>query len=257
MLRQRLRLERGLIYDVLADLQPLDAGWAAALVGGECAPEHVKEVADIALDELDRLVRGEVDEQELRDELAEWMTVLQDPTQVAGLLDSMVQDELAGRPYRSPEERYEEQHQLTAQHVADMAAEARRSVLVMAQIDPPAPDIVPYPLTSSEMVAGREVKPVLSVMGFGPKIRLFIGPDGVSLRAKDGSLATVRYRDCVLLERPNDDEVVLWGRDLSRVYILKPFWRGGEEILAEVMAAVPPDLVVRDTFSHDYIEANG
>ena len=121
-------------------------------------------------------------------------------------------------------------------------------------IGPPAPDIVVYPLTSSDAVAGREVKPLLSVMGFGPKIRLIIGPDGVSLRAKDGSMATVRYTDCVLLERPNDDELVLWGRDLSRVYISGPFWRGGEEILAEVMAAVSADLVVHDTFSHDYIE---
>ena len=255
MLRQRLRLERGLIYDVLADLSPLDADWAAALVGGECAPEHIKEVADIALDELDRLVKGDVDEGELRTEVAEWMTVLQDPTQVAGLLDSMVQDELAGRPYRSPEERYQEQYDITPQHIADMAAEARRSILIMAQIDPPAPDIVPYPLTSADMVSGREVKPLLSVMGFGPKIRLHIGPDGVSLRAKDGSLATVRYADCVLLERPNEEEIVVWGRDLSRVYIPAAFWRGGEEIVAEIIAAVPPELVVSETFSHDYIEA--
>jgi hypothetical protein len=76
----------------------------------------------------------------------------------------------------------------------------------------------------------------------------------VSLRAKDGSLATVRYTDCVVLERPKDDELVMWGRDLSRVYVPAAFWRGGEGVLAEIAAAVPPEIVVRDTFSHDYIE---
>lgn len=257
VLRQRLRLERGLIYDVLADLQPLDGDWAAALVGGECDPGHVQQVADIALEELDQMASGEVDEKELRDEVGEWMSVLQDPTQVAGLLDSMVQDELAGKPYRSPEERYEEQFRITTDDVVAMAGEARRSLLLMAEIQPPAADIVPYPVTSSDAVAGREVKPLLSVMGFGPKIRLLIGPDGVSLRAKDGSLATVRYRDCVILERPNDDELVLWGRDLARVYVVGSFWRGGDEVVAEIMAALPSDIVVHDVFSHDYIESKG
>ena len=109
-------------------------------------------------------------------------------------------------------------------------------------------------MSSTDLVAGREVKPLLSVLGFGPKVRLTIGPDGVSLRAKDGSLATVRYADCVVLERPNDDELVMWGRDLSRVYVPAAFWRGGAEVLAEIAAAVPPEIVVRDTFSHDYIE---
>jgi hypothetical protein len=254
MLRQRLRLERGLIYDVLADYQPLDATWAAALVGGECDPKHAQEVADIALDELTRLMNGEVDQAELDAETADFRQNMEDPTQVAGLLDSMVRDELAGMPFRSAEERYREQQAVTAEHIAGHAAQARRSLLLLADVEQHTSDIVPYPMSSTDIVAGREVKPLLSVLGFGPKVRLTIGPDGVSLRAKDGSLATVRYQDCVVLERPKDDELVLWGRDLSRVYVPAAFWRGGEQVLAEIEAAVPPEIVVRDTFSHDYIE---
>ena len=67
-------------------------------------------------------------------------------------------------------------------------------------------------------------------------------------------MATVRYEDCVVLERPKDDELVMWGRDLSRVYVPAAFWRGGEQVFAEIEAAVPPEIIVRDTFSHDYIE---
>lgn len=254
MLRQRLRLERGLIYDVLADYQPLDASWAAALVGGECDPTHAQEVADIALDELGRLMNGEVDEAEVDAETDDFRQSIEDPTQVAGLLDSMVRDELAGMPFRTAEDRYREQQATTAEHIAGHAAQARRSLILLADVEQHTSDIVAYPMSSTDLVAGREVKPLLSVLGFGPKVRLTIGPDGVSLRAKDGSLATVRYADCVVLERPNDDELVMWGRDLSRVYVPAAFWRGGEEVLAEIAAAVPPEVVVRDTFSHDYIE---
>ena len=114
-------------------------------------------------------------------------------------------------------------------------------------------DIIPYPLSSTDAVAGREVKPLLSVLGFGPRVRLTIGPDGVTLRTKDGAMATVRYADCVVLERPKDDELVLC-RDLSRVYVPAAFWRGGEEILAEIEAALPPEIVIRDIFSPDYID---
>ncbi|MFL5708312.1 MAG: hypothetical protein ACJ77Y_04875 [Chloroflexota bacterium] len=81
-----------------------------------------------------------------------------------------------------------------------------------------------------------------------------IGPDGVSLVAKDGSIATVRYEDCVVLERPTDDELVMWGRDLSRVYVPATFWRGGQQILAEIEAALPPEIVIHERYSHDYLE---
>jgi hypothetical protein len=254
MLRQRLRLERGLIYDVLADYQPLDATWAAALVGGECDPDHAQEVADIALDELTRLMNGEVDQAELDAETVDFQRSIEDPTQVAGLLDSMVRDELAGMPYRSPEQRFAEQRAVSGEHVAGHAAQARRSLILLGEVEQHTEDIIPYPMSSTDAVAGREVKPLLSVLGFGPKVRLTIGPDGVTLRTKDGAMATVRYADCVVLERPKDDEIVLWGRDLSRVYVPAAFWRGGEEILAEIEAALPPEIVVRDIFSHDYID---
>ena len=107
-------------------------------------------------------------------------------------------------------------------------------------------------MTSSEIVGGREVKPLLSLFGFGPKHRLIIGPEGVSVRHKDGSVATVRYADCVILERPNDEDVVLWGRDGSRLWVPSAFWRGGEAVVAEIVAAVPGDIIIRDRFSDDY-----
>jgi zinc protease len=253
-LRQRLRLERGLVYDLQAEYDPLDGDWASALIGGECADDAAQEVSDVAIAELERMAAGEVSQAELDEETADYTRMLGDPTATGGLLDAMVTDELLGMRQRGPEERYEEQRSTTIADVAARAAEARRSLLLLAAIDHHPDDVQAYPTSSSTSVSGREVKPLLSVLGIGPKQRLVIGPDGVTIRAKDGSLATVRYADCVVLERPDDDNVVLWGRDGARVWVPGPFWRGGEAVLAEIMAAVPSDRVIRERLSHDFLD---
>jgi zinc protease len=253
-LRQRLRLDRGLVYDVVADYEPLDSAFAVAVAGAECGPEHTQQVADLVIGELDALARGEATAEELAEELADLERDLADPLAVAGLLDMMVRDELLGMPERSPADRHEEQRATSPEDIAARASEARASALLLADIDPRPLGFSAYPLTSDRPVAGREVKPFLSVLGLGPKIRLFIGPDGVSLRAKDGTVATVLYADCVVLERPADDELVMWGREGARVYVPEAFWRSGDQVIAEIEAALPSDIVIRDKVSDDLID---
>jgi hypothetical protein len=65
---------------------------------------------------------------------------------------------------------------------------------------------------------------------------------------------TVRYADCVILEHPVEDELVMWGRDGVRLYVPAVFWRGGEDVLAEIRRSVPPEVVVTHKMSHDLIE---
>lgn len=253
-LRQRLRMEQGLVYKVMASYEPLDAEWAVSLVGTDCAPDRVNTVSDVAFVELEALVRGEATEVELMDELAHLERGLNDPTAVGGLLELMVTDELLGMPARSPEERHQEQARTSAADVGERATEARTSTILMADTDRLPEDFTPYPLASSYAVSGREVRPLLSVLGFGRRQRLTIGPDGVSLRASDGVLTTIRYADCVLLERPAADEMVLWDSDGDRIYIPGIFWRGGAAVLAEIAAALPDDIVIEEKISLDLFD---
>ncbi len=94
----------------------------------------------------------------------------------------------------------------------------------------------------------------MSMLGLGRRQRLVIGPDGVSLRASDGTLTTILYADCVVLERPADDEIVLWDRDGDRLYIPAIFWRGGSALIDEITAALPEDIVTHDRISVDLID---
>ena len=252
-LRGRLRLEHGLMYDVVADYTPLDAEWATALVGGDCDDAHVQQVTDIALEELDRLVRGEVSQGEIDEETEDYRRSMLDPTSLAGILDSMAFDRLVGMPWRSLEDRFEEQRTTTPADLAERATEARQSLLLLADVDRHPDDLIPYPADAESAVDGREIKPVLSMFGLGFKQRMIVGPEGVSIRHKDGT-ATVRFADCVALEDPGKDGIVLWARDTTRLWIPVDFWRGGEAVIDEIRAAVPADIVVRGTFSHDYVD---
>jgi zinc protease len=253
-LRQRLRLDQGLVYEVMASYEPLDADCAIGLIGTDCAPDQVDAVAAVAFTELDALIHGEAADQELADELTDLERGLNDPTAVAGLLDMMVSDELLGMPPRSPEERYEEQARTSAADIGARAAEARATAILLGDIDRRPGDFTPFPMSSAYSVSGREVKPLLSVLGFGRRQRLTIGNEGVTLRASDGTLTTIRYADCVLLERPADDEIVLWDRDGDRIYIPAIFWRGGDAVLAEITAALPDDIVIEDMISFDLFD---
>ena len=253
-LRRRLRAELGLVYDVLGDYDPLDGTSALALVGADCAADSTQQVVDLGIAELESLARGEATDAELAEELGDLERAMEDPGAVMGLLDALVQDELLGLPYRSPEERYEEQRTTNAGHIGARAAEALGSALVLSHIHTLPAGFSAYPRSSPAPVGGREVKPFLSVLGLGPKMRLTIGPDGVSVRHGDGTFMTVRYADCVILEHPVEDELVMWGRDGVRLYVPAVFWRGGEDVLAEIRRSVPPEVVVTHKMSHDLIE---
>lgn len=253
-LRQRLRLDQGLVYDVLGAYEPLDADWSVGMIGTDCGPAQVDVVSDVAFEELRSIQEGGATASELADELADLEAALDDPTAVSGLLDVMVSDELLGREPRSPEERYEEQRRTTAVDVAERATEARSSAILMAATDHRPEDFRPYPTSSAKPVAGREVKPLLSLLGLGRRQRLLIGPEGITLVAGDGTLTTIRYADCVVLERPADDEIVLWDRNGDRIYIPGVFWRGGSALIDEIAAALPEDIVLIDRVSVDLID---
>ncbi|MFP5341889.1 MAG: insulinase family protein [Candidatus Limnocylindria bacterium] len=253
-LRQRLRHASGFMYDVLADYTPLDATWAMVLIGGDCDDRHVQEVTDILFAELDRLVAGEVEQADIDAETDDLRRSALDPTAIGSILDSLAFDTLVGMRLRQPAEMLAEQEATTPADLVARATEARRSVLLMSDARDHPADVVPYPMSSPGPVAGREIKPILSAFGLGLKHRLIIGPDGLTLRNKDGLFATVRYDECVVLEDPGTEGLVLWGRDSTRVWFPLGFWRDTDRIAAEIRAAIPEDRVVRGTFSRDYFD---
>ena len=253
-LRQRLRLDDGIVYDIVGDYEALDGHTAVALVGTDCEADDVQRVGTVAFDLLEDLAAGNVEDEELAGELADLERASADPTAIPGLLDAMAFDELLGMPPRSPADRLDEQARTRSEDVARHAGDAMRSLILLGSMSEPPASVRPYPLASAAPVDGREVKPLLSLFGVGRRQRLRIGAEGVTLLPMDGTITTIRYRDVVILEKPADDEIVLWDRDGDRIYIPSIYWKGGARILAEIEAAIPRELVVEAKLSDDLID---
>lgn len=253
-LRQRLRHDDGIVYDIVGAYDPLDADTASALLGTDCEADQVQHVGVVAFDVLDDLAAGQVDDDELAGEIDDLERAFADPTATLGLLDAMAFDELLGMPAHSPMDRLAEQRRTRASDIARHADDARQSLILLGSMSAPPAAVHPYPRSSAEPVEGREVKPLLSLFGLGRRQRLLIGDDGVTLMPADGTITTIRYRDVVLLEKPADDELVLWNRDGDRIYIPAIYWKGGARVLAEIEAAIPKELLVEDKLSVDLID---
>ena len=73
--------------------------------------------------------------------------------------------------------------------------------------------------------------------------------------APNGLPNTVRYEDCVAVRHWEGPIRELWGVDGFRVIVNAAEWRGGEAVVAEVDAAVSPEVVACDEHGVGALEA--
>jgi zinc protease len=244
-LRQDLRFERGLIYDVNADYDPIEAGTALASIGMDCARTEASDVAATILRTLDDLRTNGATADEIAREAAAFAEGADQSNGRFGFLDGTAHDALLGRQRESAADIVAEYWAVDADATRAIAAAAFDSLLLFAP--PGAYDeatVSPYPTWSDGPVQGRTLRP--SGWLIGPKARrdrLVLGPDGVSWISPDGRSNTVRYATCVAVRHWDERVRELWGADGFRVVVDAAEWRGGADAVAEVDATVPASII--------------
>jgi predicted Zn-dependent peptidase len=243
-LRQELRFERGLIYDVGADYEPIAANTAIISVGMDCRREDAPEVAGRVLGTLEELRDGGPTVDEIAREAAQFEDGARHAPGRLGFLDSTAHDELVGRERDDPQAIIDEYVNTTPDDVRSAAAGALESAIVFAPPGPYDERIHGYPTWSSARVSGRTVRPSGWLVGpRARKDRLVIGNDGVSWIAPDGGANTVRFDECVALRHWDGPIRELWGADGFRVVVNAAYWRGGAGVIEEIDRAVDPAVV--------------
>ena len=247
-LRQRLRFERGLVYDVQADYAVLTADEAETVIAVDAGEGRAPEVRDAILAVFRDLASDGPTPDELSYDLDQFDRQLADPAAAFGWLDVAAYDHLLGRPGSLPSEVRRRRAGATPESVAGTVARSLPSAIVLAPEDVPPPEgFSAYPGWSADSVAGREFRPPgFWLPGRGPKERLIVGDEGVTLRASESELLTVRYSECLAVEHPSDERRLLWGSDGIRVMIDAAEWRDGKEALALVDARLPSSIVICD-----------
>ena len=243
-LRQELRFERGLIYDVGADYEPVGADVATISVGMDCRREDAPEVAGRVLGTLEELRDSGPTVDEIAREAGQFAESAQHPPGHLGFLDSTAHDELLGRTREDAQTIVEQYLNTTPDQVRAAAATALETAILFAPPGPYDERIHAYPAWSADRITGRTIRPTGWLVGpRARKDRLVIGREGVSWISPEGGANTVRFDECVALRHWDGPIRELWGADGFRVVVNAAAWRGGAAVVEEIDRAVDPTLV--------------
>ncbi|GAA2620789.1 insulinase family protein [Paractinoplanes durhamensis] len=238
MLFRELRQESGLSYTAQTDYQPVGRDRVTILAMADAMPEKSGAVLGGMVDVLATLRAGRVDPADVTAVVNKQVEALRLAEEVGARLPGQALGLLAGRPVQDAGEQIAALHTVTAAEVAEVAAEAWRTGLMMSPGRADWAGFALAPQTSERAVTGTEFR----YLGDSTS-RLMVGPEGVSV-VEEENLATVRYDECVLVRAWPDGGRQLVGADGIVVRVEPTLLKGGPAAVGRIDAAIPPGLRV-------------
>lgn len=244
--RQQLRFDRGLVYDVELDYEPITPTTTHVQLGADCPDDRIAAVLDGLLGVVRDLAERGPTQAELDAEMSAYLRQYEDRDGHIALLAATAADALWGAETCTAEEFAAMRRAVGPGEAAAAMREALRTLLALANT-PSVTGLTPYPAWSPTRVDGREYGPAgFFLPGRKPKERLFASPDGVSIAVAPGEWLTVRYIDTVACLHDDDHVRTLLGRDGIRVTVAAPAWKDGLQVIDAIDRAIPPELVACD-----------
>lgn len=236
-LRQRIRYSEGLSYMVDLCWDPLNADSAHVVFLCDCQRGRERTVALALYETLDELARDGASEEELARELEERQARYASTAGVPQMLFAHAADELLGRPHTTPAELLEEAAAVTPRATAAVVAESMQEALLLTPEKlQPSPAWSLYPEFSPTSVSGGRV---FRAGSFGQRLRrrrscIRVGDDGLTAVTPRGEFVTVRYDDCVAVERWPGDLRILLATDGVRLIVDPRQWKQGKRLVTMV-----------------------
>lgn len=251
-LKQALRLDRGLAYDVGGDYLPVGPDHAFANAWATCLPHATSAVERVILETIDDVAARGPTEDELAEEYQQLLRAASDPAAIPSRLDAHLRDHLLGMPSTSMAQLIDDQWRLRSDDVARAFRQARESMLLVLPPsgDRPQRPLKRYPGTDlRDMGRGRvydlaKGKRRVPWGKPGTIARLTVADQGISIDAKGGRrFLGIRWSDCVAVIRDPDARVVL-ARDGTRLRVVASDWNDGRDALRMIDHVVPNDVKV-------------
>jgi predicted Zn-dependent peptidase len=245
-LERRLRHELGLSYHVHCLGDPLGAASIHGVLGADCLDARAPEAAAALVGVLEELAMEGPTAAELERDLADARRRALDPREAAGAASFHALEALLGRPFRPLAELLALRAAVTSAGAAAALAAALDSALLVTPAATAPAGFGEFPRWSEEVVTGRRHRAAgLHLPGSaGRRTALVVGEDGVSVVTPTGAAATVRFADCVALQRWPDGSRTLWGRDGAWLAVEPSAWRRGGDAVEAIDAAVAAETVV-------------
>lgn len=250
-LRQALRVDRGLGYEIGAEYIPVNPDRALASVWATCLPEAVHEVEQRFIEAIDDLAARGPDDDELHHQYDRMARAAAEPMAFPGRLDAHVRDVLLGRQPELLSDMLEEQWRLQSSDVAAAFSKARDSMLFLIPEAGFVPQrhFEPYPgPILGSMGTGRSFD-LANVKGGGllrkargPKLTVADG--GVAIDdGAGGRMVGIPWSETVVVLTGGPSRTVLC-RDGSALTINESEWKDGRAALNLVDRLAPAAVVV-------------
>lgn len=243
-----LRHDGGLVYDIAAIVIGLPGSEVIVSIAADAAPDCSDRITSALRIDLDTLQSSGFTDEEVTAAKERLSERAEDPDWPAHLaLDHALQ--FLGGPVATPVVDPRSTQSVLRPEV-DAAWRAARSSLIVA-VDDDLPDFTALIRDPTPPVAGRSWTRARRGSFVIDGSAAISGPDGVSLRwgpAEDDDWRTVRYDEVVALGidrlAPQDAVLVLYSSSGTLVGIRARDWRDGDQLVREILLAVPPHLHV-------------
>jgi len=245
--RSRLRFERGALYDVAVDYEPIQKDVAHASLWAGCLPEHATEVRKGIVEVLEEMARSGATPEELEQVRERYRRGVRDPESIADALMSAAMNELLESPVRSPAELIRELEALNPAEVARRVAAALETALLRQPhtCPPPLARFLRYPTWSRRVVEGRSFRSTAARFPWSKAPRLVVGESGVSLVVGKESAITVDFASCAVAVLYPGGVLELYGQDGFRIRAEPQGWRDGAKAVTSILERVPPECTLR------------
>jgi zinc protease len=248
VLRERLRYELALSYSIDQDLQALTADTAHLVVTADVADEHIADWLDEATATLDRLAGEGPSDESLARLQARHRRYDRDESAATGWAAACAEWELVGHTPPAHADYVADYDSVGSEQVASALARMRESLLVLGPDGTPVPSgFAEYPVLSSSRLQGRRHRPASRRDRMRRQLRdvhLVSSADGVASVSAAGWV-TAPFDRTVLCIKGFDERMLLTD-DGFFLPIVASAWTDGADLLAEIDASIPDELVVPD-----------
>ncbi len=245
-LRQDLRYERGLTYDVRGMYEPLDAERGHVTLWATCLPENAETVRDGVVASLREVARKGATPEEMNRVVEGHRRQRIDPDAGWNSACYAAFNELLGSPQQTWDEMQAEIEALDGAEIGRRLTSAMKTALL---IQPPecAEPIAfkSYPVWSEESVEGETFRHATVRFPWSKGPRLTVGERGVTLRSPPGGDITIFFEACAAAVVTPDGSVDLFGEDGFRIGVQAGQWVGSMRAIRAILDHLPQERVVK------------
>ncbi len=239
-LRERLRHQESLSYDVRANYERLDAGKAEV----SCFADALAPSATAAATAIAEVARGLAQEGPTAEALAamhaERRQTREHPDSGIGLLEQVALQDLDGLERKTTEQLEAELEALTPADIAGAMKAALETSILSIPRDVPmtVPGFTPIPAGVGERIKGVQLT---AMPGAKHADVIDYSEQGVSLTQPNLTTIGVRWSDVAVAMWWADGRRSLIGRDGAGINIVPERWRHAEQLINALQAYVPQD----------------